>query len=345
MISPAFPSAVNGLGDYSVLLGVELANQGGFEVIYSGPRQKENVTISDYVSFNNIKELIELVEKNHIDVIYLNYSNYGYSQKGIPFWLLKAVKVLKKQSVTIVIFFHELNASGQFFQSAFWLKPLQIYLYKNLYKLCSHAFCSNERIQHIMKTNDEGNKLKKIGVFSNIPEPKDFPPFSTREAVAIIFGSFGKRKKVYEKPATLNELIEMYGIKKIIDIGSGDINPFLAFVNAPVIIKGELNSAKISELMLSCTWGFLDYPDSLLGKSGIFAAYAAHQLGVINFYDQEEAPMDGLLKEVHYRSIDNGINDIGKKDYGQQLYYWYQNHNLQRHLDNVIYSISHCNSK
>ena len=196
MISPQYPAAINGLGDYSAILGTYLEKR--FHVIYAGLAQQEPVKVSPYVCFSSWHVLTDILIQYDIDCIFLNYVNFAYHPKGLPFKLLRELQLIKAQGYKLCIFFHELNASSSKpWQLVFWTKPIQQYIYKRLLAISDLAFCSNERVRKILAKHQHPRLYKKA-VFANIPEPVKSIVFEQRGQTAVIFGTLNRRKKVYE---------------------------------------------------------------------------------------------------------------------------------------------------
>lgn len=335
IISPAFPSAINGVGDYSYMLGAALNTHKNFHISYAGLPQTQKINVAPYHEINTHHHLYQVITEEKIDVVFLNYVNYGYQNKGLPFWLLKSLKKLKNKQLHI--FFHELNATSyKPWKLTFWIKPLQIYLYKRLAQIADKIYCSNDIIYGIL-IKDFPNKLSKIGIFSNIIEPaKSLSPISKRKNIAIVFGSYTRRHLVYQKYQQLNQFIQQNGIQEIIDIGAGDITHIQANINIPIIQKGVLSNEEIANLLAEAKYGFIHYLSSLFGKSGIFAAYAAYGLVIVNFEDSHNIETENLIEGSHYISIKSHnvrnslihINHISNN-----ILLWYSKRNLHTHTD------------
>jgi hypothetical protein len=82
-------------------------------------------------------------EPNPHDAILLHYVNYGYDPRGIPLWLPRVLRYLKSSRPLLTIF-HELYARGSWRQSAFWLRPLQMWLARSIARLSDRAMVSSE---------------------------------------------------------------------------------------------------------------------------------------------------------------------------------------------------------
>ena len=82
-----------GLIDMVVVLNKKL-NQKGYK--------------SSIIRINKYKNR-EIRNINKGDYVIFQMSGYGYHNKGLPFWLINQIKLIKKKSSCIGIHFHELN--------------------------------------------------------------------------------------------------------------------------------------------------------------------------------------------------------------------------------------------
>jgi hypothetical protein len=123
------------------------------------------------------------------------------------------------------------------------------------------------------------------------------------------------------------------GIKKIFDVGPRSFAMPRDIAGVPVISKGVLAPQAVSELLREVRFGFIAYPVDVIGKSGVFAAYAAH--GVVPIVLSEETrlgSLDGLQPMQHFvdglrlgRALDAGdLTSIQS-----QLSCWYTSHALR----------------
>jgi hypothetical protein len=94
---------------------------------------------------------------------------------------------------------------------------------------------------------------------------------------------------------------------------------------------GALPPAQVSAILRSVRYGLIEYPGAYLSKSGVFAAYAAHGLAVVNG-NPTPAGVDGLCADVQYlsggRELALDIDDARRV--AGQLHAWYQGHTLAR---------------
>ncbi|OAQ38595.1 hypothetical protein A5893_14370 [Pedobacter psychrophilus] len=341
IISPAFPTATNGLGDYSEILGSKLAEEIDFQIFYAGLGQKESVSVKKYIEVNKKNNLNQIVKEHSINLVFLNYSNYGYQKRGVPFWLWISLASIKKQNIAIITFFHEIYASGNFRESSFWLKPAQVFLFKKIYQLSDNVFCSNEVVLNLIQqqTEDGGVKTKNIGIFSNIPELGEFISWDDRKPYAVVFGTLGRRNSIYKNIPLLNDFIIQNNILKIFDIGDGELNINESSLNIPLIKCGKISLFDISQILAQSQWGFIDYPNKLLGKSGIFAAYCAYGLAILNFVDDTSNTTDDLILGKNLISMSTIPRQVNGKDLSINSFNWYVNRNLNIHAHQIIKTI------
>ncbi len=304
------------------------------EIFYFGLPQSEEVTLSNYVEIKK-NGLHHAIRVKRIDVLFINYSNYGYQKKGVPVWLIKQAALIKAMGVNIITFFHELYASGKVWQSAFWLNLVQKKLYQNLYRQSSSVFCSNGFVLNILKktTNDKGNKAKNIGIFSNIPEPVILLPWVDRDNTAVVFGTYARRLAIYKKITLVKEFSKRVKIETIIDIGAGDLTKQWQRLGMRVIPKGQLSNSEIGNLLASAKWGLIEYHTGLLGKSGIFAAYACYGIVPVMFRNDQIPTCDALELGKHFvQSNSTHFDDTVSLN----IYNWYNEHNLFIHTSGII---------
>ena len=323
-IVPALPPHIDGVGDYACNLANELQKSGIHTVFIS----YKNCDSTDFDCYNlNLKtsKLVLLLKSLSIQKIFVNYVSYGYHKRGIPLKLLFKLIRLKKHGFKIYCFFHEFIASGKIYHSSFWLKPLQRYIGFMILKLSEHSFCSTEFVFSILKSKSP--KVYNIGIFSNINPITKPINWQNRQNFAIIFGSLQSRQKVYNSESLL-KVCQQTEIEKIIDIGPG-------VIEYPTEIKiekmGVRSHIEISQMLASAKWGIINYRDLLIDKSGIFAAYAAHGIAVINLYGINEVCKNDKQSTVKnlYLSLENF--DLAGNVLSCGILEWYKNKTLENH--------------
>jgi hypothetical protein len=111
---------------------------------------------------------------------------------------------------------------------------------------------------------------------------------------------------------------------------------------APVISKGVLPQGAVSELLQCTRFGFVAYPLDFIGKSGVFAAYAAHGVVPIVLSDRQGA-FDGLQAARHFLDGLRLGTGAGAQDLAlvqRKLFTWYTSHSLKAQADFLVNSIS-----
>lgn len=344
IISPAYPPKVDGVGDYGYLIGCELKPSLN-NVFFFSPENEDSSTADNVFFFSKTENsLDELVRELSVTDILLNYSGYGYDIHGLPLWLLPVLKKQKQKGIRIFIFFHEISASGSFYEPIFWLGLMQKLLFKKLYGLTEFAFCSNEIANKIIRqsTSDLGKKCLNIGLISNIPTPEIILPWEGRSKIAVVFGSPGRRFLVYQQSKKWERFIIENEIHTVIDIGE-PLDFDFKKMPIEVVEKGVLSSSEISRILSDTRFGFIDYPVHLLGKSGIFAAYAAFGVVPICMHIR---PGEGSDKDIYQNQnfiyMDNPADHRVKqpKLISQDLSSWYSNNNrIELHSKKILDTI------
>ena len=106
------------------------------------------------------------------DHVLLHYANYGYQARGIPVALLKSAQETRARIPgRWVTTFHELYASGPPWRSAFWLRPLQVKIARQMISLSSSCIVSNEVIRREILRHDPEKRVRVLPVMSNFGEP------------------------------------------------------------------------------------------------------------------------------------------------------------------------------
>src|SRR5207249_2233983 len=135
-----------------------------------------------------------------------------------------------------------------------------------------------------------------------VGEPKLASNLGNRNPRMIVFGSAAWRSEAYhDHQAALEQACHALSITEVVDIGPpcGAI-PKLSVGCVP---KGSLPPDQVSREMLDAHAGFFSYPAACLGKSGVFAAYAAHGLVPVTYAANVTANKDGLRPNEHFLPV------------------------------------------
>jgi hypothetical protein len=268
--------------------------------------------------------------------VVLHLSGYGYQKKGAPVWLVHGLQIWSRRAgrVPLLTIFHELYATGRPWQSAFWLSPLQKHIARGILNLSSAAITPTDLYSKRLSEWRDGNgiKITRMPVFSNVGEPGCGPAPCARTAAAVVFGLSGGVENyvfgIYR--SEIERIISALGIEKIFDVGPRLSAIPRTLAGAPVISKGVLPQGAVSELLQRARFGFIAYPLDRMGKSGVFAAYAAH--GVVPIVlSEKQGAADGLQPARHFLDGLRLETGAGAQDLAviqRELFTWYKSHSL-----------------
>jgi len=189
------------------------------------------------------------------------------------------------------------------------------------------------------------HKVHYLPCFSNIGEPLHVPQWRERENSVIVFGSSGTRDRIYTHHFdALIECCRRFQFDTIIDIGPltdvtsetshrGDVN----LQGIEIVRKGYQSPTAISRLMQTAKAGFFDNYSRLpgsLGKSGVFAAYAAHGLLPVT-WRPDPSEQDGLESGTHYLAVSDAqaaVSSEALQRIATAAHQWYQTHDIENSI-------------
>ena len=235
----------------------------------------------------------------------IHFSGYGYERRGLCFWLLREVERAKARlgdRLRVVTMFHELFASGPPWGSAFWLSPLQARIARRLARM-SDAIWTNTELHGRWLREQVGpsTPITVQPVFSTVGEPEHRAPTSGREPSLVVFGSPSTRRRALDALPPCVEALKRQGISEILEVGSGEASPWTAAGLKPRFM-GRMEQPDLRALLERSAYGLIEYPPKYLGKSTVFAAYAAHGCVSINVAHAAD-DSDGLQAGKHFVSL------------------------------------------
>jgi hypothetical protein len=277
----------------------------------------------------------------------LHFSGYGYQKRGVPLWLVQGLRLWNRRAsrLPLLTIFHELYATGRPWQSSFWVSPLQKQIARSILNLSSAAIAPTDWYRKRLSEWRDGRPIEvtTMPVFSNVGEPGRCSAPRTRSAAAVVFGLAGVEDRLFGiyRP-DLERIIAALSIEKIFDVGPRFSSVPRTLAGVPVISKGVLPRAAVSELLQRTRFGFIAYPLDFIGKSGVFAAYAAHGVVPIVLSDKQGA-FDGLQPARHFfdglrLGTDAGVQDLALLQ--DNLLRWYTSHSVKVQADFIMDSIS-----
>lgn len=300
-IAPTLPPAVNGLGDFCKILADNLHNGGYVKNLFLIKHSPETNLQPDTYIFNR-SNIAELLCDQRPDTILLHYVGYAYHKYALPFYLLSALRYCKTiTGCRLVVFFHELYSSSHSpFKLPFYTSTLQQFIVKKLIMLSDKVFTNCAvycgKLNAIARRMANPPDIECTGIFSNIPEALVSSQSAREQHSLVVFGSNARRNSVYNHQ-NFQKLIRHLEVTKIYDIGVGMIP-----LDMPVHIfrLGPLSPEELARFLNLSTYGLLCYKPELVGKSGIYSAFAAFGVLPINLIDGLAQEDDQLIEGVNY---------------------------------------------
>ena len=319
-IIPRAPLALCGVGDYTGLLAQVMRDDYGIKssILAAG---------HEVINAKEVGTKIRLAASD-ADAVTVQYSCYGFQKRGVPVHLIRSIKQLKQSrpNLPILTMFHELAAKGRVTSSAFWLRWLQLRLIADLGG-ASTAVRTNrasykKQIEALAPIHF--GKTVAMPVFSNLGEMHETFSIEQRSKSLLLFQppSYGDRsaKAFWE---AWEKLCQLLNISQTLVAGRVKALP-----NGKFEMLGILDGGAAARLLSKCAWGLFDYYPGYIGKSGIFAAFAAHGLCVFTPGDIVGRD-EGLVGGTHYLPV-KYMSTPPSPDECQaaadRLHAWYQSH-------------------
>lgn len=269
--------------------------------------------------------------------VVVHYSGYGYGHRGVCLWLLHELKTLRTRygaRMRLVIVFHELYAFGPPTGSAFWLSPLQASIAARLARMADAMWTNTDHhAAWLRRVVGHSKPLRVHPVFSNIGEACRWSPPSTRSRRVTVFGSAATRQRALSSLRNDTSVLAFLGIDEMVEVGPGSACD-CAWLTIPHRHVGRLDSPELAAVLDDSRFGLLDYPPQYLGKSSVFAAYAAFGCVVLNTASAGR-DADGLAGGRDYLAL-SGISRSRETcaqashldAMATSLHHWYASHPL-----------------
>ena len=351
---PHVPGTLDGVGDNALNLAKALLVEHNITTRFAVGHQT-SVTVKD--GFEVIAGLGEgSVDSlaRECDHVILHYVNYGYQPRGVPFHLRRYARRLReKLRGRWLTAFHELYAFGPPWGSAFWLRPLQVKIARDLIDISDACFVSNRTIESEIHAYDAAKRVYLAPVISNFGEPDltDFSAASPKNwaicgGTALVARSLISFRRMREAipPAFTPAQLHVIGGRD--EAATRGLIEDLAR-NSPALscnYHPEVSAECASELLKQCSFAWLDYfergriwPGMIL-KSSAFAACCAHGLVPVlshreDAFALESDPFPGPFfmtpRLVHFPPPD------GLRATREKIYSWYHAHAASRRLARI----------
>lgn len=253
---------------------------------------------------------LEQMAGNRPCTLLLHYSGYGFHPRGLCRWLLREVEGARQAMgarLRIVTMFHELFAFGPPWRSAFWLVGMQASIAARLARASDAVWTNSQHHMNRLKQMVRaGTPVQVQPVFSTIGETLVVPAMTSRQRRLVVFGSAPTRSRALQKLPRHAACLRAQGIDEVLEVGSGTAvagqHPGLRQRRF-----GRVDEQALRDLLATSMYALIDYPSVHLGKSSVFAAYAAHGCVVLN--TAEPGPdADGLRAGVHHHWLGQADN-------------------------------------
>jgi hypothetical protein len=349
-IVPRLPPEIDGVGNYALSLAQQLRQDHGIQTCFlvgdpNWPGEQEVHGFSVLKPTERSAQALadQLHQKSDVTIVLLHLSIYGYAKWALCDWLLKGIKLWRKnsQNVSIVTMFHELYAAPSYpWKHDFWVASLQKKIIIQFSKLSTVSLTNcNFHADKLSRLSDK--KLQNANVFpvfSSIGELSQAPALVDRKPQLVVFGQRANRLNVYQQSVqTIHNFCAQLGVTKIIDIGKPTGLDLHTIFSVPVQEMGPQPEAVVSQILSDSMAGWLSYGNSCyFSKSSIFASYCSHGLIPI-IQTQQTAVADQLTESQHYlraQSFQSNSSVLISFEDLQQIatnaYNWYQTHTLSQ---------------
>ena len=311
-------------------------NSGGVtdQTILSAHMIKKNRDVK-IIKVNTELKKIDTKGLKKSDIIYLQYSGYGFAKRGAPTWLIKETVLLKKKVKKIIILFHELYAHSYYpWKSAFWLHLVQKLIVNRLAKNADIAITTCKGYLDKLKKLELKNKPICLNAFSNVGELKKIN--YKKNNILVVFGL--SRVSVYSKIGNKLFIWAKKNNIKIIDIGpklnNSKIVINLNFHNVKIV--GKLNISDIKKIFKKAKFGLMMEDVNYVDKSSVFNAYLSY--GIMPIVLNTKKKITITHKDLKFHSS-LPANIKSNKKHIKDNWLWYNRHNLINYtnkLENIF---------
>jgi hypothetical protein len=286
--------------------------------------------------------------------VLLHFSGYGFHPRGLCFWLLRELRALQSAfakaggKLRLTVMFHELFASSPPWQSAFWLQTAQAHIAKQLAHLADAVWTnSTHHASWLSRHMQTTAPLHVRPVFSTMGEPREVALTATRQHGLVVFGSASTRQRALHLLTPHLLRLQALGIGALIEAGSGPPTRYAAAWPG-YRFAGKLDDVALIQLLQQNLYALIDYPCIHMGKSTVFAAYAANGCVVLNTaapHRDANCTHDGLRDGQHYLSLQgllpNRLDGVQLAALSAAAKNWYAQHTLPQQASEFSQFLQH----
>ncbi|GMQ81799.1 MAG: hypothetical protein BMS9Abin05_1235 [Rhodothermia bacterium] len=247
------------------------------------------------------KGLRQAIRRLGTEVLWIQYSGYGFSRKGIPFGLARALEEVRKRPAapTIVVCVHETHANRT---RLGWRAPLiqrlQIVASRRVVRAADIVFATVD--VNLNRCIDEYEVTRTS--ISLLPIASNIPNVQVRESERVAFrGQLGlpanaRIAVMFGLWATQLRTLELFRDELISSLRDGRIDHVLAIggeakqppknllkvggkhLRGHLTVYGPASGPEIAKILRCCDIGLVPTPRDYLRKSGVAAAFVTADL-------------------------------------------------------------------
>jgi hypothetical protein len=348
-IVPHLPGTFDGVGDYALNLAKALSADHGITTTFVVAEKTSMTSKDGYAVISGLNRDMPAKLAREYEHVILHYVNYGYQARGTPFCLRAFAKQLRRElRGRWITTFHELYASGPPWKSAFWLRPIQVQIARDMINASTSCVVSNVPIEKAIHAYDAGKQIHLVPVMSNFGEPEltEFDAVSpNRWAICGGAALIARSLRLFEQ---LHQLIpETFAPEHLDLLGGHEEICFSAILDRlkrrrPGLschYYPEVSADLASEVLRRSSFGWIDYfgagkmwPGMVL-KSTAFAALCAHAIIPILSHREKPIAINGDVLPGPYYLTPGAIHFPPPErvhESRRQFYDWYHAHSDSR---------------
>lgn len=279
-------------------------------------------------SLNSAVDRLRKTEPSLSSVL-LHFTPYGYAKRGCPFWLLEAIRDLRRKW-RVVTFVHEVGTAGPPWSSSFWLRPFQRRIVAGIARRSDVLFTTTEHFAEKLGTGVR-KPIHRIPIPSNVGEETDALPLGNRARELVVFGLPDTRHRVYsESRSEIDTLCSALAITKIVDIGPPLRTDSGAGFQVPIVSLGRIPTEQVHMVLTQALAGMVMYRHLPLAKSGVFAAFAAHAMLPIAVGGLSGDGLKDGVQFIRPREVP-GTSNAELQHIATAAHRWYLEHGIREH--------------
>ena len=304
ILMPNLPPAVCGIADHSLLLGKSLERLGASVDHLALHCEKTTPHGAETCVWDGTANGLQAAIRKHgTNVLWIQYSGYGFSRKGAPGSLARAIEhvVRCRSGTSIVVCMHETHASRA---SLGWrtpiIQPLQISVARRIVRAADIVFATvNANLERcIHEYGVSRHAIRLLPITSNLPDvhvtDAERERFRNRlglekeTRIAAIFGLLSSQLRTITLfRADLASALRRGHIEHIVAVGGEAIPSTMSAVlreadhfNGRMSVLGPAPADDVARILRCCDIGLIPTPPDHLRKSGVVAAFVAAGLEI-----------------------------------------------------------------